>query len=436
MYQQFEGKDSYPGRGKQEVKNGETYELTIAVRDRQVNAWVNGQFRLAARLPIPRRGGRLAVSTYLATVDFFAFSFNALDPAAPLYSDLASGKLSKPPGGELTRADLLKSISVEKKRVLLKAKSLEVLKLEANSLKSRVAAERARLGLDKADAKSLATRAAADQQRHEIAAAELALEQAEDDLAAGAGDEADKEGKKDKQDKKTAMLRKNVEQARKTLKQKRDARPGSSYKQLGKQYPRQSSGRRSALARWITGPSNPLAAIAGQAPSADYDRDGIPNDKDDCPTDHGNAANKGCPGEPRDFEQADQSGDPALAMIRGSTIVLRLPLLFESGSAALSSGMEKLVASLAGVIKDLPEDKHVIVRGHTDNAGARGANMRLSKRRAATVIVALNAQGVAKSRLRQDGVGPDVPIASNATPAGRARNRRVEFVIVDAKHPR
>ena len=260
VYQQFEGKDSYPGRGKQEVKNGETYELTIAVRDRQVNAWVNGQFRLAARLPIPRRGGRLAVSTYLATVDFFAFSFNALDPAAPLYSDLASGKLSKPPGGELTRADLLKSISAEKKRVLLKAKSLEVLKLEANSLKSRVAAERARLGLDKADAKSLATRAAADQQRHEIAAAELALKQAEDALAAGAGDEADKEGKKDKQDKKTAMLRKNVEQARKTLKQKRDARPGSSYKQLGKQYPRQSSGRRSALARWITGPSNPLAA--------------------------------------------------------------------------------------------------------------------------------------------------------------------------------
>jgi hypothetical protein len=254
LYQQIEGQESYPGRGKQQVNNGETYELTIAVRDRLVNAWVNGRFRLAVKLPIPRRGGRLAVSTYQATADFFAFSFKALDPSTPLFPDLSSGKDSTPPGGMVTRAAVLQSINVVKNQVLLGAQNLEVLKLEAGSLKSRVAAERARLGLDKADAKSLATRAAADQQRHEIAAAELALKRAEIALAAGPG------GGGGKDDKKAAMLKRNVEEARKTLKQKRAAKPGSTYKQLGKQYPRQSTGRRTALARWITGPTNPLAA--------------------------------------------------------------------------------------------------------------------------------------------------------------------------------
>ena len=254
LYQEIEGKKSYPGRGKQEVKNGETYELTIAVRDRLVNAWVDGRFRLAVKLPIPRRGGRMAVSTYQATADFFAFSFKALDPSVPLYSDLSQGKDSKPPGGAVTRSDLVRSIGEVKKQVQLGEQNLEVLKLEADSLTSRVAAERARLGLDKADAKSLATRAAADQQRHEIAAAELALKRAKIALAAGPGDGADKD------DKKAAMLKKNFEEARKTLKQKRDAQPGSSYKTLGQQFPRQSTGRRTALARWITGPTNPLAA--------------------------------------------------------------------------------------------------------------------------------------------------------------------------------
>ncbi|MDP7275227.1 MAG: DUF1553 domain-containing protein [Planctomycetaceae bacterium] len=251
LYQQVDGKESYPGRGKQAVKNGEIYELTIAVRDRLVNAWVNGRFRLAVKLPIPRRDGRLAVSTYQATADFFAFSFTALDPAVSLHADLGSGKDSLPPRAVLTREAMVRSIGALKQQQQFLEKSLEVLELEVGSLASRVAAERARYGLDKVDAKPLVNRAAADQRRLEIAAAELAVRRAERALAKGAGD-----GKA----KTTQALKKTVDQARKTLEQKLAAKPGSDYKPLGKQYPRRSTGRRTALARWITSPTNPLTA--------------------------------------------------------------------------------------------------------------------------------------------------------------------------------
>jgi len=251
LYQQIDGKESYPGRGKQQVNNDEIYELTVAVRDRLVNAWVNGRFRLAVKLPISRRSGRLAVSTYRATADFFSFSFAALDPDVTLHKDLASGKDSVPPKGVLTRESLVRSIDNLKTRQQFHLQNLAVLELESSSLLSRVAAERARFGLDDVDAKPLATRAAADQRRYEIAAAELALQRARSDLAAGPAD-----GKaKTKQ-----ALIKAVDEARKAVEQKTAAKPGSDYKPLGKQFPKRSTGRRSALARWITSPTNPLTA--------------------------------------------------------------------------------------------------------------------------------------------------------------------------------
>ncbi len=168
----------------------------------------------------------------------------------PLHADLGSGKDSLPPTAVLTREALTRSIDGLKNQRKLLRQNLEVLELEVGSLTSRVAAERARYGLDQVDAKPLATRAAADQRRHEIAAAELAVRRAETALAGG-GDDTSKA---------VPALKKAVEQARKALDQKRAAKPGSSYKPLGKQYPRQSSGRRTALARWITSPTNPLTA--------------------------------------------------------------------------------------------------------------------------------------------------------------------------------
>ena len=69
------------------------------------------------------------------------------------------------------------------------------------------------------------------------------------------------------------------------------------------------------------------------------------------------------------------------------------------------------------------------VIGHTDSTGTQSYNMDLSQRRARAVAGILTAGGVAPNRIAASGMGPSQPVASNATEAGRAQNRRVEIVI-------
>jgi OOP family OmpA-OmpF porin len=83
---------------------------------------------------------------------------------------------------------------------------------------------------------------------------------------------------------------------------------------------------------------------------------------------------------------------------------------------------------MAAVINANPGWKLTVV-GHTDDTGARASNLELSRRRAGTVRTALEELGVDTDVLKVAGFGPDQPVADNATPAGRARNRRIEFII-------
>lgn len=75
-------------------------------------------------------------------------------------------------------------------------------------------------------------------------------------------------------------------------------------------------------------------------------------------------------------------------------------------------------------------DTRLRVTGHTDSTGARDYNYDLSQRRANSVANYLASQGVSQDRLITQGMGPDEPIATNETAAGRAENRRVELRIV------
>ena len=68
------------------------------------------------------------------------------------------------------------------------------------------------------------------------------------------------------------------------------------------------------------------------------------------------------------------------------------------------------------------------VEGHTDSDGDEAFNMELSKRRAKTVMDKLISMGIDPSRLKYTGWGESKPIDNNATPEGKANNRRVEFV--------
>ncbi len=114
----------------------------------------------------------------------------------------------------------------------------------------------------------------------------------------------------------------------------------------------------------------------------------------------------------------------------GDEITLNMPgnVTFATNSADLNSQFFGTLDSVALVLKEY-EKTLVDVAGHTDNTGGQALNQQLSERRAATVANYLVSRGVIAGRLVQQGFGYSRPIASNDTPEGRARNRRVEIVL-------
>jgi OmpA-OmpF porin, OOP family len=176
-----------------------------------------------------------------------------------------------------------------------------------------------------------------------------------------------------------------------------------------------------------------LAVLPGPvwAEEVDFDKDGVPDAEDDCPTDPGDKANGGCRAAPKPPPRPTTPPAPEKAEVRGDHIEIPRPLEFETGSARLTDDAPPLIEALATAIVRLPSGKVLLVRGHTDNRGNRAANLLLSRRRAEAVVKALITAGVPKERVRSEGLGPDEPIAENGSEEGRSKNRRVEFKITD-----
>jgi outer membrane protein OmpA-like peptidoglycan-associated protein len=80
------------------------------------------------------------------------------------------------------------------------------------------------------------------------------------------------------------------------------------------------------------------------------------------------------------------------------------------------------------VLREHPESVSVSVEGHTDGEGPAEYNRGLSQRRAEAVRDYLARKDIAPERMQAQGFGEDRPVQSNATSAGRAANRRVEFI--------
>jgi len=106
-------------------------------------------------------------------------------------------------------------------------------------------------------------------------------------------------------------------------------------------------------------------------------------------------------------------------------------ILFAPASAALSDGGSELLDEVAALLQTLPYS--LSVEGHTDNVPIQTArypsNWELSSARAAAVTRALIEKGVAPERVRAIGYGETRPRDDNASEVGRARNRRVTFVL-------
>lgn len=115
----------------------------------------------------------------------------------------------------------------------------------------------------------------------------------------------------------------------------------------------------------------------------------------------------------------------------GNNITLVMPsnITFDSGRAEVKADFYEVLDSVALVLKEYPKTMVEVV-GHTDSTGSDAYNQRLSELRAASVARYLKSQGINPQRIATFGMGERQPIASNATAAGRAANRRVELTLI------
>jgi outer membrane protein OmpA-like peptidoglycan-associated protein len=157
-------------------------------------------------------------------------------------------------------------------------------------------------------------------------------------------------------------------------------------------------------------------------PETDNDSDGVPDATDRCPfvaeTINGVKDDDGCP-----------DVGVSVVSIVGDHVVLAGVVRFRSGSATLEPSALPLLKQVASTLK-AARSLSVEIQGHTDDVGSALKNVKLSQKRAEAIRAVLVKAGVAATRLVAKGYGPTRPRASNATPAGREQNRRVEFLIL------
>lgn len=105
-------------------------------------------------------------------------------------------------------------------------------------------------------------------------------------------------------------------------------------------------------------------------------------------------------------------------------------LRFQPAMATLTNDALPSLDRIAGLLAEHP-DLRIRIEGHTDSSGDEETNLALSLQRAEAVKQALVERGVESARLSAEGLGPARAIADNTTPAGRARNRRVEVYVIE-----
>ncbi|HVI00665.1 MAG TPA: OmpA family protein, partial [Enhygromyxa sp.] len=156
-------------------------------------------------------------------------------------------------------------------------------------------------------------------------------------------------------------------------------------------------------------------------PESDRDTDGMWDEQDTCPD------------EPETFngyQDADGCADEVPEEVRAFTGTIK-GITFENNSEAIRPVSRPVLDRAVDVLSRNP-DVRINIVGHTDSKGDRDYNISLSQRRAASVKTYLVERGIAEDRITTEGVGPDQPLDTNDTKAGRANNRRIEFQIIQS----
>jgi len=157
-------------------------------------------------------------------------------------------------------------------------------------------------------------------------------------------------------------------------------------------------------------------------PDPDNDKDGIPDTADKCPNEpetiNGVEDDDGCP----------DKGETAVHIGKEQLETLK-PIFFETDHSRVRHAYYNILGQIALTLKAHPEIGRCAVEGHTDDTGPPEWNQKLSVLRAEAVVEFLVGKGVERSRLTAIGRGEKLPWAPNDTEEGRAQNRRVIFHI-------
>jgi outer membrane protein OmpA-like peptidoglycan-associated protein len=124
-----------------------------------------------------------------------------------------------------------------------------------------------------------------------------------------------------------------------------------------------------------------------------------------------------------------------LVQITGKEITIKQQIQFALDSAVILPESNGLMTEIADTVIKNPRISRIEVQGHTDNTGTPEHNMILSEQRANAVRDWLTSHGVTSDRLVARGYGQDKPLVPNVTPAMKAKNRRVQFIILDQTPP-
>ncbi len=167
-------------------------------------------------------------------------------------------------------------------------------------------------------------------------------------------------------------------------------------------------------------PDEPGPPENNGCPDPDRDGDGVPDSIDNCPDEPGTIENQGCQ-------------DAQLVVIKEGQFTILEKVYFRNASHKLQPRSFNLLDNVAKVINAHPEWKLIRIEGHTDSVGNLNYNMKLSQKRAETVVRYLVGRGgVSRDRLIAEGFGPTRPLIPDAqTPEELAQNRRVGFHLVE-----
>jgi len=192
-------------------------------------------------------------------------------------------------------------------------------------------------------------------------------------------------------------------------------------------------------------PTIPGLAKYNGCPIPDSDSDGVNDEVDKCPTVKGFARYNGCPIPDSDSDGINDEVDkcPTLAgpASNGGCPVLKVQksiiqkvniaakgLQFQTGKAVILKPSYIKLNTVIQILKTNPS-LNIDIAGYTDNSGDSVKNEKLSTDRANATKAYFVKKGIAENRISAEGYGIQSPIASNKTPQGRAKNRRVEFTL-------